>query len=378
MDQAKNPRPIAYTLRDEVQYRLDYLPLYENPDLFQYIVMYQAGDLSSRPGFHIGQHVQHYHEVCYIASGSGRFRINNITYRVQQGDLIIVRRSDIHDIVTDDRDPLRIYYFEFFFRPTVREQAPYCDILSLFETVNPCEPVRHGQEDVKPIFLGIFDELTRRRNFYGNILESYSLQLLVYVYRTFSPMTQQPEGSFAVKNDLVREVLSYLNSHFDEIDTLYDLTHVFQYSYSHLAHIFKEYAGVSLYQYYDRIRFQRAVELLRDGSNSITEIAEKLKYQSVNAFSKAFSKKFGISPSAYLTAYQSSFSRNPQYVQARRMLQKDVTGADEGTRELLLFCAGSCLSSLPEDQPPETQPPEAVSFRRIGHISEDMHDPVYD
>ena len=52
---------LAHTLRKDTQYRFDYLPLYENNDIFKSIALYQTGDLCSMAGFRIGQHVQHYH-----------------------------------------------------------------------------------------------------------------------------------------------------------------------------------------------------------------------------------------------------------------------------------------------------------------------------
>ncbi|MBE3102342.1 MAG: helix-turn-helix domain-containing protein, partial [Firmicutes bacterium] len=46
-------------------------------------------------------------------------------------------------------------------------------------------------------------------------------------------------------------------------------------------------------------RMTTACELLKAGSISISVIAEKLRYQSIHSFSKAFKKNYGISPAQY-------------------------------------------------------------------------------
>lgn len=370
-------RALAYTLRDDTRYRFDYLPLYENKDIFQSITLYQVGDLCSKPGFCIGQHVQHYHELCYIVSGSGKFYMNGNWYPVRQGDLILIRNGDTHDIVTDDQDLLRIYYFEFCIRPSASDTAPYCDIQALFENAGMRNRICHAQEGISSMFQGIFSEMMQQEHFYGNIIESYSLQLLISVYRAFSDKQNTPASTFESKNNLAHEVIRYLDANIESITNLYSLTDVFKYSYSHLAHVFKEQIGMSLYQYYDKKRFDRAQELLRNSNSRISEIAEKLSYQSVNAFSKAFNKRFGISPSEYITTYQSSTSYNPQFEQGKKLLLDVLNDAQSNMQGSLFFCGGSCLRSvsLPvlEEEITEEKP-----IGRVGHIMLDMDDSIYD
>ena len=369
-------KALAYTLREDARYRFDYLPLYENKDIFQSIALYQVGDLCAKSGFCMGQHVQHYHEVCYIASGAGKFHINGTWYPVRQGDLIITRIGDTHDIITDDQDPLRIYYFEFYLRPAVKETAPYCDIHSLFENTSVHNRICHAQDVIPSVFRGIFGEMMQQEHFYGNIIESYSLQLLISVYRSYAKELLTPDTSFTSKNNLAHEVIRYLDANIESITNLYSLTDVFKYSYSHLAHVFKEQIGMSLYQYYDKKRFDCAQELLRTTNARISEIAEKLSYQSVNAFSKAFRKRFGISPSEYITTYQSSASYNPQFEQGKKMLLDSLNDTESHMQGTIFFCGGSCLRSVSAIVEEEEIISEQTS-RHAGYVLPDIDDPIY-
>ena len=313
--------------------------------------------------------------MCYIASGSGRFQINSAWFDVTQGDLLIIRRGDTHDIVTDDHNPLRIYYFEFYIRAAAGEIAPYCDILSLFESTGSVNRICHSQETAASLFQSIFSELTQQKRFYGNVIESLSMQLLIDVLRSFAGEKLPPADSFDERNGLAQQIIRYMTDHFETVGNLYDLADHFRYSYSHLAHIFREQTGMSLRQYYDRMRFDRALEMLQKGDDKITVIASRLKYQSVNAFSKAFSKKFGLSPSEYVASYQNRSSYNPQYEQGRKlMLDQDMR-----MHGSLFFCGGSCLIGIPTAIPDRnSETSDDFIAGRSGCILQDPHDPIYD
>ena len=56
--------------------------------------------------------------------------------------------------------------------------------------------------------------------------------------------------------------------------------------------------GESLQEYFLRRKYDYACELLQRGI-SVTEVAERLGYQSVHAFSRAFRARMGITPSVY-------------------------------------------------------------------------------
>ena len=367
----------SYALRVDTRYRFDYLPFYEDGDLFESVVLYQVGDMATKSGYRMGQHVQHYHEVCYIASGMGKMQINDAWYTVMHGDIVIIRQGDIHDIVTDDHDPMRLFYFEYYVRPAAREQAPYCNILSLFESASDSrKSICRAQDTIPLIFEGIFSEMVQQKSFYGSVIESYSLQLLVSVFRSFKRDDRPSTASLEGKSSLARELAHYLDEHFNEISNLNELTNVFKYSYSYLAHVFKVYIGISIYQYYDKKRFDYATRLLQDGNTSITEISEKLNYQSVNAFSKAFSKKFGISPSAYVITYLSNTSQKPQYEQGEKLFLHDSDDGDILVYGTLFFCGGCCVTSIAPV--PSDDQPASDKVGRLGHEMADIDDPVYD
>jgi AraC-like DNA-binding protein len=64
---------------------------------------------------------------------------------------------------------------------------------------------------------------------------------------------------------------------------------------------FTELVGESPARYLNRWRMYRACLELRDGASTLDEIAGRVGYESTGAFSKAFKKTMGVSPSAFRT-----------------------------------------------------------------------------
>ena len=71
---------------------------------------------------------------------------------------------------------------------------------------------------------------------------------------------------------------------------------VFRVSEGYLSSIFKEQAGVNFTDYLEGIRIEKACILLKDGRNTVNEIAERVGYNSVQSFRRAFKRVKGMSP----------------------------------------------------------------------------------
>ena len=65
----------------------------------------------------------------------------------------------------------------------------------------------------------------------------------------------------------------------------------------HLSRSFAEVHGLPPLAYHRRLRLDGAARLLRDGAASPTELAERLGYASLSAFTRAFRQAYGVPPS---------------------------------------------------------------------------------
>ncbi|MBN2812623.1 MAG: AraC family transcriptional regulator, partial [Bacteroidales bacterium] len=104
----------------------------------------------------------------------------------------------------------------------------------------------------------------------------------------------------------VQEVIHYIDNNLDKeltIKTLADRSHI---SFFHFHRIFKACLGTPLGTYINRLRLDTAAKLIRYSEISIGEIALKIGYNDASAFSKSFTREFGISPTDYRQNRESS------------------------------------------------------------------------
>jgi AraC-like DNA-binding protein len=70
-------------------------------------------------------------------------------------------------------------------------------------------------------------------------------------------------------------------------------------SYPRFCQIFKEYTGLTPYQYFLQLKIHRAKVLLQDSEQPVKEIAFRLGFDSPYYFSRLFKRKTGLSPALF-------------------------------------------------------------------------------
>ena len=98
---------------------------------------------------------------------------------------------------------------------------------------------------------------------------------------------------------LAKQALAYIQRNYSRAFSLKELSATIGVSKSYLSRIFKMETGISLWDYLNRYRIQKAQELLLLTSDSITEIAAKVGFEDVGYFGRVFRGVTGCSPRAY-------------------------------------------------------------------------------
>lgn len=90
---------------------------------------------------------------------------------------------------------------------------------------------------------------------------------------------------------------AFLRENYARAFTAQEIAQACGVSPSHLRALFHARTGLSILEYRDRLRAERAAEMLRSGLFTVTETALALGYCDVYYFSRAFKKRFGVPPS---------------------------------------------------------------------------------
>jgi two-component system response regulator YesN len=98
------------------------------------------------------------------------------------------------------------------------------------------------------------------------------------------------------KNFNVNEIKEYIDNHYFEAIKISLFTQKYFLSREYLMKLFKQEFGYGIHEYIQKVRMEKAMELLSDSNLKIQTISEMLGYSDKNYFSKAFKNYYQISP----------------------------------------------------------------------------------
>lgn len=132
---------------------------------------------------------------------------------------------------------------------------------------------------------------------YDFTIKSFFEYLKNFVYSACENMKVFDENSY---NERFKEMLEYVNENYADNElSLTSLAQNFGLSdISHISKSFKKYMNENFSAYLERIRIEKACEMLR-GNMQVKEVSEKCGYLSDASFRRAFKKRMGLSPSDY-------------------------------------------------------------------------------
>ncbi len=142
----------------------------------------------------------------------------------------------------------------------------------------------------------------------SNRLES----LLILLIRRFQ--TQGEKKDTAEKKDnprrrkdemRLRQICQYLMENVERDLTSEDIQKKFYISESSLQKLFQYKVGCGAMQHFQRLKIDRAKELIREKKLNFSEISRKLSFSSIHYFSRRFKAISGMTPSEYAQSVRS-------------------------------------------------------------------------
>lgn len=121
-----------------------------------------------------------------------------------------------------------------------------------------------------------------------------------YISYLFEMITRYVgENKHSQQSHVLEMIHQYLEENYSKDISLDTVAEVVNLSTSYLSFIFKEISGKNFVDYVNDFRIEKAKILLEETSLNISQIAEKVGYNSANSFSKVFKKYVGISPGQF-------------------------------------------------------------------------------
>lgn len=131
--------------------------------------------------------------------------------------------------------------------------------------------------------------------------EVYSSRYLHDAERLVSGYMEQLSrltGSGSGRGDEIKRITDLIQRRYKENLKLGTLSEIFNYNSAYLGKMFKNQVGEHFNTYLDKVRIEKAKQLLSQGMK-VYEVAEQVGYMNSDYFNAKFRKYVGVSPSAY-------------------------------------------------------------------------------
>lgn len=126
-------------------------------------------------------------------------------------------------------------------------------------------------------------------------------QILLKIVQGETNSGEKPTTSMRenYESELFQAMVDFLEVHVEEQNQVSDLVDHFSLSRSTIQSLFNKFANTTPKNYINTIRLNRSQQMIQETQMTLSQIADHLGYGSIQYFSRAFSKEFGMSPSTY-------------------------------------------------------------------------------
>lgn len=256
-------------------------------------------------------HTHNYFEINFISSGSCTFFFEKESRTLREGELCIIAPDSRHDLcIEDDSTVFCIMIRRSTFNTAFFSLLSRKDLLShFFRTIL--------QGDSHPNYLLFFVKNTEWiktiiRNALGECYknDSYSnISCISWMNLLFSTLLRNYSETLQFYNYQLGSdfslVLQYIQHNYQTL-TLSALAQFFHYSEPHLCTLIKQNTGYNFTELIKQLRMADAVSFLSNTNMKVSEIAERVGYNSADHFSRVFRSTYKMSPQVYRKTHLNS------------------------------------------------------------------------
>jgi AraC-like DNA-binding protein len=247
------------------------------------------------PMYDLAGHYHHDFELCQVLRNRCLINIEGTVYRLEKGDFCIVPPKTRHsEMLRKGRNnyatiwlffegtKLKIHSFTIKGR---REMS-----LKHYSEIELPLPLLHALPYIMERYRNGGEE-------WAQLAKGFLVSLFAVIEGALKAEKRAP--GLPPGQKLLKEALVYLQKNFNRDISLEEIAREMGFSPNYFSGLFKKHTGVSLFEYLNKIRVEKAKQLLRNPRYRIKEISDLIGYNSPYYFSQIFKQFTRVSPEKY-------------------------------------------------------------------------------
>ncbi|MEX2416005.1 MAG: AraC family transcriptional regulator [Paenibacillaceae bacterium] len=243
-------------------------------------------------------HFHDHYEMYYLLSGERYYFIQNKTYHVQKGDLVLIGKQTLHktaDTGLADHERVLVSFNSDYLQSPSLEQS----LTTVF--VGDLHLLRlnvQQQTYIESLLFELDREQQEQREHHDIYVHALLQQLLITVHRIYA-RAQDVFEFVSPTHQKISEMADYINQHYAERLPLTEVAAAFHMSAYYTSRMFKQVTGFSYIEYINSVRVKEAQRRLRETKRKVIRIAEEVGFESVAHFGRVFKQISGLAPMEY-------------------------------------------------------------------------------
>lgn len=252
------------------------------------------------------------YELLYVKEGTMHIIIEDQAYEAKPGELFLFRPGQRHSICVKEEgrviqphihfdllqyDDQEQWFVSFYNLEQFTEEQKKLIRPDVMKELFPRFPSRIKLTDQKYAEFLMFDVIQNfknKRDSYRELQLKWSfLKFFTYLLRTYG----YTELSYNAEQSTAAKIRNYLENNLQRPVHTRELATVFHLDESYLGKLFRREFGISPIKYHQSERIMRSRDMLLYTNASVSDVAQRMGFSSVNDFSRAYKRQLRESPS---------------------------------------------------------------------------------
>ena len=265
-------------------------------------------------------HAHSFVEIAFVSDGDDIHKIGDEEFLCKKGDIYIINHDILHQFIADKDCEFEIYNCIFkpmFFNYSFIDSKKFYDVTHSYllkiidgDVTFKTPKITLNLNDficVHAIYEDMLYEYNRKEEGYSEVFKADLIKLIILILRTIRKDTINNNYSL-YKNELLEKTINYIHDNYYKDITIEELSMMAFLSQSHFCRLFKEYSGMTVKEFTQRIRINEACRLLRKTNKKIADIAAEVGYNDMKFFISLFKKLTSMAPNEYRNRIESNNS----------------------------------------------------------------------
>ncbi len=274
---------------------------------FPFEVLHARGPASNMSAFHWHDFM----EISFVRAGTGTYEIEDKSFRVEPGDIIVINNTERHRVTYDARRPLHetvLHFSPELLAGSKGSGGMDEGSLQLFHYdsgafVNKPRVSDGTRRAIRRLIGEIRGEYAARKPWFELLIRAKLLEIVSLLLRESGIRKPVSRAAAAARRRTIarlEQILAWLRANYTRPVGLAEVARQFSMRPSYFSDFFRKSLGVTLTEFLMQLRVHEAARLLETERMGSTDAAFACGFNTTASFYRAFKKVMGANPGDWL------------------------------------------------------------------------------